>query len=240
MWQHRATNCGSVCAFERKLAVSECSATTVVVTHAVLSQGTVPDENCGLANAWLALPFSLHCCIIYLQDISRRAGSLGLRPLRVIVPNGPPNSPSLSLLYKCWRGNRTRLNYSNKNNGLFCAATAFVICSPKRGLTHGWLTMGWGGRSSEIKRWEIAHRCCTFFWGRRLNQFKGDASLSTEMDFLCFILGVIACWLPSNPSRFLFKAFRRRAQLNTNAVKDCPSMIQSRWNPLADFELIQT
>lgn len=40
----------------------------------------------GLANAWLALPFSLHCCIICLQDISQQTDSLGLKHLHVIVP----------------------------------------------------------------------------------------------------------------------------------------------------------
>lgn len=160
MWQHRATNCGFVCAEwvfchdcggDTRCPVTGDRAWWKLWTSKRVTSSTL-------------LPALLHH-LLYLQDISRRAGSLGLRPLHVIVPNGPPNSPSLSLLYKCWRGNRTRLNYSNKNNGLFCAATAFVICSPKRGLTHGWLTMGWGGRSSEIKRWEIAHRCCTFFFG---------------------------------------------------------------------------
>ncbi len=72
--------------FERLLVLSECSAMTVLVTHAVLLQGSMPDENSGLANAWLALPFSLHCCIICLQDISQQTDSLGLKCLHVIVP----------------------------------------------------------------------------------------------------------------------------------------------------------
>lgn len=59
---------------------------TVVVTHTVLLQGSMPDDNSGLANAWLALPFSLHCCVIYLQDISQQTDYLGLKRLHVIVP----------------------------------------------------------------------------------------------------------------------------------------------------------
>lgn len=71
------------------LSVSSCWVSVLLWQcwwHAVLLQGSIPDENSGLANAWLALPFSLHCCIICLQDISQQTDSLGLKRLHVIVP----------------------------------------------------------------------------------------------------------------------------------------------------------
>lgn len=112
----------------------------------------------GLANAWLALPVSLHCCIIYLQDISQQTDSLGLKRLHVIVP--PSSNRAIDHFHH---------HYFLNVHGRWWYPDVQQKNWEKFYTFHHFLIVDWqidrqscGGRIGERNGWESVHRYQSF------------------------------------------------------------------------------